>query len=219
MARNRAAWRYCTSCAGARAFVCSERFRVNANKKSLDVWLKYRCASCGETWKLPLFARRPVSELGASELDDFARHDRSAVWRYAFDIARLRPHVIRVDAAVRVRVERVPLESEHVPCIHFDVPFPCHLRLDRLLAGEFGISRSALQARYDRAELRKYVRDGMKFYLLPKNDLTAERQNGGTSEAHAGEAPSCGTLPPSSNGLCSTTSLRCGPRCSRAGSL
>lgn len=94
---------------------CSERFRVNANKKSLDVWLKYRCASCGETWKLPLFARRPVSELGASELDDFARHDRSAVWRYAFDIARLRPHVIRVDAAALCRRATTGLSCAN-PC-------------------------------------------------------------------------------------------------------
>jgi hypothetical protein len=175
-------WRYCTSCAAARAFVCSERFRVNANKKSLDVWLKYRCESCEETWKFPLFERRSVSELGASELDAFARHDPGAVWRYAFDVARLRPHVIRVDADVRVRVERTPLELEGVPCIHFDVPFPCDIRLDRLLARELGISRSALQARYDAAELRRHVRDGMRIYLLSKNDLTAERQKGGTSE-------------------------------------
>jgi hypothetical protein len=179
------AWRYCTSCAAASAFVCSGRFRVNANKKSLDVWLKYRCASCEETWKLPLFERRSLSELGSAQLDGFARHDPATVWRYAFDVARLRPHVIRVDTDVRVAVERSPLECGEAPaghvCIHFDVPFPCDLRLDRLLAGELGISRSALQARYERAELRKRVRDGMRIYLLSKNDLTADRQNGGSS--------------------------------------
>jgi hypothetical protein len=178
-------WRYCTSCATASAFVCSERFRINANKKSLDVWLKYRCASCEETWKFPLFERCSVSEL-ASQLDGFACHDPAAVWQYAFDVARLRPHVIRVDTDVRLQVERTPFECEGVPpghaCIHFDVPFPCDIRLDRLLAGELGISRSALQSRYERAELRKRVRDGMRVYLLSKNDLTAERQNGGTSE-------------------------------------
>lgn len=158
-------WRYCTSCAVARAFVCSERFRVNANKKSLDVWLKYRCASCEETWKFPLFERRPVSELAASELDGFARHDPAIVRRYAFDITRLRPHVIRVDADVRIRVERTPLESQDMRCIQFDLPFPCDIRLDRLLAAELGISRSALRASYERAELRKRVRDGMVLML------------------------------------------------------
>jgi hypothetical protein len=162
-------WRYCTSCATARAFVCSERFRVNAQKKSLDVWLNYRCGSCEEVWKLPLFERCSVSEIGAAQLDDFARHDPSAVWRYAFDVARLRPHVIRIDTDVRVQVERAPLVCEAGPpghaCIHFEVPFPCDIRLDRLLAGELGISRSALQARSARAELRKRVRDGMKVWV------------------------------------------------------
>jgi hypothetical protein len=169
-------WRYCASCATARAFVCSERFRVNAQKKSLDVWLNYRCASCEDVWKFPLFERRSVSELGAAQLDRFARHDRAAVWKYAFDIARLRPHVIRIDTDVRVAVERTPLAcaaevSGHV-CIHFEVPFPCDIRLDRLLASELGISRSALERRVlpeQRDALRKRVRDGMRVRLWPDN--------------------------------------------------
>jgi len=180
-------WRYCASCATARAFVCSERFRVNANKKSLDVWLNYRCASCEDVWKFPLFERRSVSELGGALLDAFARHDRGAVWKYAFDVGRLRPHVIRVDTEVRVAVERISLACDAVPpehfCICFDVPFPCDIRLDRLLAGELGISRSALERRVlpgQREALRKRVRDG-QVYMLSKNDLTADKQNGGTS--------------------------------------
>jgi hypothetical protein len=179
-------WRYCASCASARAFVCSERFRVNAQKKSLDVWLNYRCAACDDLWKLPLFERRSVSDL-AAQLDSFARHDPSAVWKYAFDIARLRPHVIRVDTDVRVQIERVAIECEAAQAeyvsITFDVPFPCDIRLDRLLATELGISRSSLERRVapeQRDALRKRVRDGQT-YLLSKNDLTADRQNGGSS--------------------------------------
>ena len=179
-------WRYCTSCATARAFVCSERFRVNANKKSLDVWLNYRCASCEDVWKFPLFERRSVSELGA-QLEAFARHDQAVVWKYAFDVARLKPHVINVDTDVRVQVERSSLACDAVPsghlCIHFDVPFACDIRLDRLLTGELGISRSSLERRVapeQRDALRKRVRDG-QVYRLSKNDLAADKQNGGTS--------------------------------------
>jgi hypothetical protein len=179
-------WRYCASCATARAFVCSERFRVNANKKSLDVWLNYRCESCEDVWKFPLFERRTVSEIGAM-LEAFAHHDRAAVWKYAFDVARLRPHVIRVDTDVRIEVERTALacdaESPEHFCIRFDVPFPCDIRLDRLLAGELGISRSELERSVSpeqRDALRKRVRDG-QVYMLSKNDLTADRQNGGTN--------------------------------------
>ena len=179
-------WRYCASCTCARAFVCSERFRVNAQKKTLDVWLNYRCASCDDLWKLPLYERRSVSDL-AAQLDAFARHDPAAVWKYAFDVARLRPHVIRVDTDVPVRVERTAIECEapHPECIRitFDVPFPCDLRLDRLLAAQLRVSRSSLERRVSpdqRDALRRRVRDGQT-YLLSKNDLTADRQNGGSS--------------------------------------
>src|SRR5688572_28966943 len=179
-------WRYCASCASARAFICSQRFRVNAQKKSLDVWLNYRCASCDDVWKFPLYERRSVSDLGAA-LDGFARHDPAEVWKYAFDIARLRPHVIRVDTDVRVQVERTSIACESVQAgnvsITFDVPFPCDIRLDRLLAAELGISRSSLERRVlpeHRHALRQRVRDGQT-YLLSKNVLTADRQNGGSS--------------------------------------
>src|SRR5262245_8221358 len=178
-------WRYCASCATARAFACSERFRVNANKKSLDVWLNYRCTSCEDVWKFPLFERRSVNELGAL-IEAFARHDSAMVWKYAFDVARLRPHVIKVDSDVRSAVARTAVacaESREHFCISFDVPFPCDVRLDRLLAGELGISRSALGRSVSpeqRDALRKSVRDG-QVYMLSKNDLTADRQNGGTN--------------------------------------
>jgi hypothetical protein len=177
-------WRYCASCGTARAFVCSERFRVNAQKKSLDVWLNYRCESCEDLWKFPLLERRSVSELG-SALENFARHDAATVWKYAFDIPRLRLHVIRIDGNVRVHVERTPLAGVTAApgyiCIEFAVPFPCDLRLDRLLAGELGVSRSSLQIDPQQLDaLRKRVRDGQRIYMLSKRDLTAERQNGGT---------------------------------------
>jgi hypothetical protein len=179
------AWRYCASCATARAFVCSERFRVNAQKKSLDVWLNYRCESCEDVWKFPLLERRSVAELGPA-LEDFARHDTATVWKYAFDVPRLRPHVIRVDTDVRVRIERSPLVNASAQpgyvCIEFAVPFACDQRLDRLLASELGISRSKLQVSPEQlGALRKRVRDGQRIYMLSKRDLTADKQNGGTS--------------------------------------
>jgi hypothetical protein len=159
-------WRYCASCASARAFVCSERFRVNAQKKTLDVWLNYRCGSCDDLWKFPLYERCAVSDLGA-QLEGFARHDPAAVWKYAFDVTRLRPHVIKVDTDVQVHVERTSIECEALYAgllsITFDVPFPCDIRLDRLLAAQLGVSRSSLERRVSpeqRDALRKRVRDG-----------------------------------------------------------
>jgi hypothetical protein len=187
-------WRYCASCATARAFECSERFRVNANKKSLDVWLNYRCALCEDVWKFPLFERRTVCELGGAQLDAFARHDQALVWRYAFDVARLKLYAIKVDSDVRVQVERTSLACDYMApgqlCIHFDVPFPCDIRLDRLLAGELGISRSSLERRVVpelRDALRKRVRDGQIYRLSRPPQYTPADGNSARSDV----APDC----------------------------
>lgn len=167
-------WRYCSTCAVARAFVCSGRFRVNAQKKSIDVWLNYRCSSCEAVWKYPLFERRAVAELDRALHEAFARHDEATVWRYAFDVGRLRPHVIRVDTDVNVVVERLPAEADESSqrCIRLEVPFPCDLRLDRLLATELRLPRTALHRWHEegkllvwpdhREALRKRVRDGQR---------------------------------------------------------
>lgn len=60
--------RYCPGCRAAREFVCTQRFRMNAHKKTLDVWLKYRCPICDCTWKAPIFER-----IATTQLDDSLR--------------------------------------------------------------------------------------------------------------------------------------------------
>ncbi len=173
-------WRYCSACAVAREFVCTERFRVNAQKKTLDVWLNYRCAVCEEVWKLPLFERRGVSDLDAALRDAFATHDRATVWKYAFDVGRLRPHVLRVDTNVPVQIERITLADVAVAAtyqsVQLDVPLPCDVRLERVLAAAFAVSRTTVQRWHERDQLRvspehgsalrKCVRDGQRIEVL-----------------------------------------------------
>jgi hypothetical protein len=184
-------WRYCSACAVAREFVCTERFRVNAQKKTLDVWLNYRCAACADVWKFPLFERRGVSDFDAALRDAFARHDRATVWKYAFDVGRLRPHVIRVDTNVPVQIERTALPDVVVSVtyrsVYLDVPLPCDIRLDRMLAAAFAVSRATVQRWHEcdllrvspaqRGVLRKCVRDGQRI------DVLAELAEGCRAEA------------------------------------
>ena len=41
------ALRPCGACGAEAAFASTGQFRVNAQKKRLDVWLVYRCTTCG----------------------------------------------------------------------------------------------------------------------------------------------------------------------------
>jgi hypothetical protein len=175
-------WRYCSTCGTARAFDCTGRFRTNANKKSIDVWLNYRCTDCSAVWKLPIFERKTVADLPRALLEAFARHDTEIVDRYAHDVGRLRPHVIRLDAEGGHVVERAEVDGpvESAPGdgleIELDVAGACDLRLDRLLAAELSVSRFALADGYEQRRievlpaqkdpLRRRIRDGQRVRFI-----------------------------------------------------
>jgi hypothetical protein len=149
--------RYCPACGAAREFICSERFRVNAQKKVIDVWLHYRCSECSDAWKFSVLERQRIDSFDATLYEAFVRHDPATVWRYAFDMGRLRPHVMRVDANVSVVVERSTIDGDSNAedlCVHLEVPFACDMRLDRLLATELRVSRATIQRRHELGQLR-----------------------------------------------------------------
>ena len=169
--------RHCPGCRETSAFVCAESFRVNAQKKIIDVWLNYRCARCDEVWKYPVFERVPVSSVGAEQLDAFFRDDPQMVRRHAFDMKRLRH--LRIEASTAVHVRRLPSPSGDscAPLsIRLDVPLPCAIRLDRLLASELGIPRAKLHDLYEigglvvspasKKALSTHVHDGQQLWLL-----------------------------------------------------
>jgi hypothetical protein len=170
-------WRYCPRCALPRPFICSERFRVNAQKKYLDVWLIYRCARCESTWNHSILWRRNATSIDAATLDSFHRNDQAKARSHALDLACLRRHA-RVEMGTSLAIEReLSIEtSPHGYTVQLVVPSTCELRLDRLLCMALAIGRDVLKKRYDRGALRirpeismplrKRVRDGQEICFL-----------------------------------------------------
>ena len=89
------AWRHCSHCGKIRRFQTSEKFRVNAQKKRIDVWLIYRCEICAASWNLPIIERAMVSGIDRSTFSEFMRNEEKLARRYAFDVERLRRHGAR----------------------------------------------------------------------------------------------------------------------------
>jgi hypothetical protein len=152
--------RPCPRCGGPRPFASSERFRVNASGRKLDVWLIYRCAVCSFTWNLTVVERTTPQDIGAARLEAFLRNDLAVAWSCAFDRTLLRRAGARVELSTPARVERDALPSGRTT-LRFALPFPLQLRLDRLLAQELGVPRSRLPGLVEPARtLRRPVFDG-----------------------------------------------------------
>lgn len=150
-------WRHCGQCGARRPFVSSGKFRSNAQKKRLDIWLIYRCAACGRTWTYPLFERRAVGEIDPRLFQAIAGNCAETARRYAFDVARLRSYADRVEPCEEIRVEKAVLGG-HAACadglvVALALAGPCALRLERLLARELALSRSALRELHERKAL------------------------------------------------------------------
>ena len=157
---------HCSRCERNRPFACADEFRLNAQQRRLDVWLLYRCAHCGTTWKRRIFRRCTPEEIGLDLYDRLLRNDRATAWQYAFlpDGRGAEPF------EGEVRIERSAAASPVAHRIRIAVPFPCAVRLDRLLAAELGVSRPTLYRWSERGDLvieplgpralRRPVRDG-----------------------------------------------------------
>jgi len=82
--------RYCKRCSANVEFVSSGCFRVNAQQKSLDVWLIYKCLSCDATWNLTILSRVSPRSIPVDQLRGFYENDSELAIRYANDPALIK---------------------------------------------------------------------------------------------------------------------------------
>jgi hypothetical protein len=128
--------RHCPRCDEDRRFGSSGKFRVNAQKRRIDVWLVYLCPRCRFSWNATIVERKTPEEIGAARYPLFQENDAATAWRCAFAVPG-------ADRAVPYRVDREAAAGE----LSIRLVDPVRVRLDRLLAGELGLSRSEVSRR------------------------------------------------------------------------
>lgn len=79
----------CPACNIKREFAPSGAFRVNSQKKVLDIWSIYKCTHCEYTWNISLFSRFHISKINRELYHRFITNDASTVHYYSHDKATL----------------------------------------------------------------------------------------------------------------------------------
>lgn len=145
----------CSHCDSDR-FYCSDKFRMNAQKKNIDVWLIYRCVKCDNTCNLTLLSRSKPDLIDKTLFHSFSMNDKDTAWKYAFSTEMERKNNLRLDYG-SVEYEVIPntsLEdllnlSNEVIKIHIKYEFEFDLKLSSLIRRCFSLSANQVKRMFE----------------------------------------------------------------------
>ena len=145
----------CSHCDSDR-FYCSDKFRMNAQKKNIDVWLIYRCVKCDNTCNLTLLSRSKPDLIDKTLFHSFSMNDKDTAWKYDFSTEMERKNNLRLDYD-SVEYEVIPntsLEdllnlSNEVIKIHIKCKFEFDLKLSSLIRRCFSLSANQVKRMFE----------------------------------------------------------------------
>jgi hypothetical protein len=80
----------CGGCGKKQEFVNSCKFRVNANGKSVTVWLIYRCKKCKHSKNLTIYERTHPGRIPTELFECFMNNDMETAMEYGRNIEFLK---------------------------------------------------------------------------------------------------------------------------------
>ena len=145
----------CSHCDSNR-FYCSDKFRMNAQKKNIDVWLIYRCVKCDNTCNLTLLSRSKPDLIDKTLFHSFSMNDKDTAWKYAFSTEMEKKNSLRLDygSVEYVVVPDTSFEdllnlSNEVIKIHIKCEFEFDLKLSSLIRRCFSLSANQVKRMFE----------------------------------------------------------------------
>ena len=145
----------CSHCDSDR-FYCSDKFRMNAQKKNIDVWLIYRCVKCDNTCNLTLLSRSKPDLIDKTLFHSFSMNDKNTAWKYAFSTEMEKKNSLRLDygSVEYVVVPDTSLEdllnlSNEVIKIHIKYEFEFDFKLSSLIRRCFSLSANQVKRMFE----------------------------------------------------------------------
>lgn len=176
--------RNCPKCNQKSHYISKEKFRVNANKNNIDIWLIYQCEKCKSTWNMTIYERIKPNDINKYEYEKFLSNDKELAREYAFNLSvynKSKAEVILED--VNYELIQRKLEAYYINenelVIEIICKYPIEMRVDKLLSDKLGLSRSKIKDMHrkgvifiddDKNSLNIKVRDGMELHVLKEVD-------------------------------------------------
>jgi hypothetical protein len=145
--------KYCKKCYKKTEHVCSGLFRVNAQRKYLDIWLIYQCSNCDSTWNMTIYSRINPKSIAPDILEGFHSNNEELVKKYAMDTELIRKNGAEVG---------LPNYKILGPTIDFTIPIELHikshhpfrLKVSALLREKLNLSQNAFEQMITNGSIR-----------------------------------------------------------------
>ncbi|OOM81467.1 DUF1062 domain-containing protein [Clostridium sp. BL-8] len=142
--------RNCPKCNEKVYYINSEKFRVNANKNSIDIWMIYQCEKCKSTWNMAIYERVKPHDINKAEYEKFLSNNNELVREYAFNLSmynKNKTEVILEDPNYELieKKSEASYINENELIIEIACKYLIELRIDKLLSDKLGISRSKIK--------------------------------------------------------------------------
>lgn len=170
-------YRHCRGCRAKREFICSGQFRINAQGKSLGIWLIYKCSCCGATWNAALYSRIPLQALRPGMLEAFHRNDQGLAEQFAMDSAWLQ----KIGAETGVPPYQVlgpAVSFRKAAALEIKTRYFSHIRVASIVREKLGLSQKEYSRRIEAGSIKS----------VPEADLRKCRLKNGILLIFPGEA-------------------------------
>ncbi|GMQ65072.1 DUF1062 domain-containing protein [Vallitalea maricola] len=153
--------RNCPKCGNNAVYRSSGKFRVNANKNKLDIWLIYQCEKCKSTWNMGIYERITPTDIDSQLYELFLSNDIELAKEYGFDIAIHNKNKVKLDftnveyGIIGEDIDIIKKDFKGKDKIILDIicKYPLGLRVDKVLSKKLGISREKVKNLYENSIL------------------------------------------------------------------
>lgn len=170
----------CPKCNEKTNYINSKKFRVNANKSNIDIWLIYQCEKCKASWNMEIYERANTGSINPNKYNEFMQNNEELAEQYVFNIDIHNKN--KVDLRIKdveYEVKKIKLHEEEASkneiSIKIECNYPCGIRIDKLLSDNLSISRKNVKEMYEsgkifienkKSNLNTCVEDGMVIHIL-----------------------------------------------------
>lgn len=142
--------RNCPKCKEKSNYISTEKFRVNANHKLLDIWLIYQCCKCKSTWNMSVYERTNPKSFSKDLLLKFQENNKELALAYSYNNTVFQKNHAEVlwegvDYSIHVKKTKTFHNKDKGQLYLITNPYHLPVSLDKLLSKHLGFSRNKIK--------------------------------------------------------------------------